>query len=267
MRPFVIALMTCKNYFERRAKNCDTYWLQSAVNPLPGLNLDVKAYIIIGDPTLEAEYKVENVEGCSTPILKLRCPDNYEGLAQKTRAMYKAIYKMHPDLQGILKMDDDLYVNVSKLHSYLVEKQKKGTQEKQDFEGYVFDHGAVYSRYHQGRCEDPEMNKTVLDIPACKYCRGCFYYLGCNSVKCLIENDSRFVDLTLEDVSIGYLLFRRKIFAVMNPYMLAPSKDAHLQYQGVFIAVANPDPFDKTDSFYKEMRDYTDKVNKISKQK
>ena len=126
MRPFVIALMTCKNYFERRAKNCDTYWLQSAVKPPTELNLDVKAYIIIGDPTLEAEYKVENVEGCSTPILKLRCPDNYEGLAQKTRAMYKAIYKMHPDLQGILKMDDDLYVNVSKLHSYLVEKQKKG---------------------------------------------------------------------------------------------------------------------------------------------
>ena len=63
-------------------------------------------YFIIGVPNLEDEYKIEG------DILYIRCSDDYLGLPEKMMKTYRYFSLHRPDVKGVLKIDDDNYINI-----------------------------------------------------------------------------------------------------------------------------------------------------------
>lgn len=70
-------------------------------------------YFLIGKPEMRENWKIEG------DYLYLKCSDEYLGLPEKLVKAYEYFGKNRPDMKGVIKMDDDNYVNVKNLWRFV----------------------------------------------------------------------------------------------------------------------------------------------------
>jgi Galactosyltransferase len=101
---FFILLCTCGKNADRWEK-IQSEWLSVS---------GIEYAFVVGNPTLANEYEWDS----SSRVLRVRCEDDYEGLSFKIHCGIRAIKELfNPD--GILKIDDDVWVDLDLLHAFL----------------------------------------------------------------------------------------------------------------------------------------------------
>ena len=146
----------------------------------------------MGDPELSSPLVKDN-------IVYLPCPDNYESLPVKTLMAVKwAVENKEFDL--ILKTDDDV-IFFGDFNKIVCDASEH------DYSGRVIRPGS--NDWHFGKCDNPELNNTPVDIPEEDYCEGAAYFLSKKSASYLASYGIRNNHFIYEDAEIGYLL--RKI--------------------------------------------------------
>lgn len=145
-------------------------------------------YVVLrGDLNLQTEtmYNARSHE------CVLRCPDTYLGLPHKIKAGLQFVYKQfNPSF--VVKIDDDVVVNVPKLVAYT-----------QTTQGHYS--GNVTYNYSPG-----ERLNTV-------YCGGPMYYLSSTALKCLQDMDSTV--FSSEDACVGKHLIEKCKLPVHNTHL------------------------------------------------
>jgi len=162
-------------------------------------------YYFIGDPTLECEYKVD----AENNIVYLNVPDNYESLPYKTYGAIKFAYDNFSDqIHGVLKTDDDIALDLDKVHTYLEENKDTA------YCGIatVISDPHNLSRWHMGKCESPILNATPQRIPLTVYCAGGGYYLNLSSMQKFVWSKDLLNGMIFEDAATGYVLNSNGIF-------------------------------------------------------
>jgi len=142
----------------------------------------------------EGEYRYDE----ATHILYLGCPDNYDGLCHKTKYAVRALVRLFSP-KFIIKTDDDVSVNVEKLHEYL----RRPELHANSYEGFTWVIEGASSHGIQ-KYENPDY-KTPTEAPAIRYCCGPMYYLGANAAKIVGENMDP-CRIKFEDLNVGLTL-------------------------------------------------------------
>lgn len=103
MSYFILLCSCVKNTY--RWKKIQSEWLSNSC---------INYAFVTGIPTLANEYEWDPM----SHVLRVRCEDNYEGLSFKIHIGVRAIKELfNPD--GILKIDDDVRIDVQLLHDFL----------------------------------------------------------------------------------------------------------------------------------------------------
>ena len=184
---FILLIMNCKKY-QKKAEFQKRTWLKKIPEYL-------KYYHVIGDESLEQEYKFDNENN----ILWVKVADDYNSLPKKVIRAYEAIYNTY-QFQYIFKTDDDQIV-VNPCFFDTIKKLIESMIPKTHYGGYIVDvktpHLSQYAKIH------PELPP---DLPICvtKYCSGRFYFLSKNVVSCLISKREIIEKEYFEDYAIGY---------------------------------------------------------------
>ena len=156
-------------------------------------------YYFIGDPNQSEEYKVDEKNN----IVYLRVPDNYESLPLKTYGAVKfALENFRGEINGILKTDDDIELDLAKIYPYLLEHKDVaycGITTK------ITDPNNL-SYWHMGKCESPELNRTPHRVPLAEYCAGGGYYLNVDSMRKIVDSRHMYEGMIFEDATTGYIL-------------------------------------------------------------
>lgn len=139
-------------------------------------------------------------------IVTLPCGDNYEDLPLKTKLMLKWIIENKPEVNYILKTDDDIVFNFEKLYeNYSYVKLKN-----LDYSGNVIKTFGYNSDYHFGKCDSDINNKTFFVEPSI-YCSGGGYFLSKKSAEIIILTELG-EDTIFEDHFVGKILNNKNIF-------------------------------------------------------
>ena len=156
-------------------------------------------YYFIGDPSLEEEYRVDE----DNNVVYLRVADNYESLPMKTYGAVKfALENFKDQIYGLLKTDDDIELDLSKIYPYLQEHKDVpycGITTK------ITDPNNL-SYWHMGKCESQELNRTPHRVPLAEYCAGGGYYLNLDSMKKIVDSRNMYEGMIFEDASTGHVL-------------------------------------------------------------
>lgn len=156
-------------------------------------------YYFIGDPSLEEEYGVDEENN----VVYLRVADNYESLPMKTYGAVKfALENFQDQIYGLLKTDDDIELDLSKIYPYLQEHKDVpycGITTK------ITDPNNL-SYWHMGKCESEELNRTPQRVPLAEYCAGGGYYLNLDSMKKIVDSLHMYEGMIFEDASTGHVL-------------------------------------------------------------
>jgi hypothetical protein len=181
---FFLGIITCKKY-ENKRKSID--------NPLYNYKY------FIGDASLET-YREEN------NIVYLPCPDNYESLPLKVYQMIKYVKENYPDVDYIIKADDDVTFDFNTFNNLLYEIYSK----KIDYAGVKVKTEEYYGTCHLGKTEDKELSLKKILVPKSIYCAGPCYIISKKSCKILLENLLK-NNTIYEDQSIGSCLEKFEI--------------------------------------------------------
>ena len=142
---------------------------------------------------------------CDFPTLCVDCDDYYENLPTKIALSIKQAYTKFPDLDYIIKVDDDTEMNIDTLIEF-IEKNKD-----LDYAGYVIN--SPYGRietHHIGKCHNDAFNKLAVALPPFTICIGVLYILSKKSTRIVVENDTPYNQI-YEDVHMGVLLENNNI--------------------------------------------------------
>jgi hypothetical protein len=186
---FILIILNCKKY-KNKALFQKFTWLRSLPEYIPYFH-------VIGDETMEEEYKFDNNER----TLWVKTSDDYNSLPQKVLAAHKAILSTYK-FKYLLKTDDDqILVNPNFF------KNLRGTLMKTNppthYGGFVVDVKENYlSRYNEIH---PELPKN-LPLFKTKYCSGRFYFLSRIAVLNLQTRKEHIIKEYLEDYAIGFHL-------------------------------------------------------------
>jgi len=189
---FIMLIMNCKKYAKKATFQKMTW--------LPTIPSYLKYYHVIGDETLETEFKFDD-ENC---ILWLKVADDYNSLPKKVIKAYEVIYDTF-QFKYMFKTDDDqilvkpdFFDILKSLITTIVPPPHYG--------GYIVDvkkpHLSQYHRIH------PELPKN-LPLYITKYCSGRFYFLSNSAVLSLIEKRDYIMKEYFEDYAIGFYLDSR----------------------------------------------------------
>lgn len=185
---FIMLIMNCKKYM-KKAKFQKMTWL-------PKIPSFLVYYHVIGDETLESDYKFDN----DNRILWVKVADDYNSLPKKVIASYNAIYETF-NFKYIFKTDDDqILVNTKFLD---VTRAITSRTPQIHYGGYIVDVKQNYlSQYHKIHPELPE----YLPILQTRYCSGRFYFLSKQAIISLLGNRKNIEKEYLEDYAIGFHL-------------------------------------------------------------
>jgi len=201
---FIFAIYSCKKNLDIKTKLLHTL-LKNKLN-------HCKIYIIYGDETLSTDYEI-----IDNNYLVLKCGDLYENLSQKTLCLFSTIAKIHPEVKGVFKCDDDILPNIKKinelidfvLHSDYI-----------PYLGFRLEHHCDFYYDESIHKMTHEKYKKPLLAHRCIFTGGPFYYLSMDSV-CKLNNMPIVheimqdpIDYMFEDDMIGYLLNQHDIFPV-----------------------------------------------------
>jgi hypothetical protein len=159
-------------------------------------------YVILrGDVNLRDDF----IYNSESHECVLRCPDTYVGLPHKIKAGLKFVYN-HFNPSFVVKIDDDVVVNVRKLIEY-AETTK--------------DHYAGHVTYNY----NPDQGLSTV------YCGGPIYYLSSVALKCLQDMDSTV--FSAEDACVGKHLIETCKIPVHNLHLYTDEleqRDNHIAY-------------------------------------
>ena len=189
---FIMLIMNCKKYIKKALFQKKT-WLRSIPSYL-------KYYHVIGDETLETQYKFDN----DNNILWVKVADDYNSLPIKVITAYEAVYDTF-NFKYLFKTDDDqilvkpqFFDTIKNLITNMIPPPHYG--------GYIVDvkqpYLSQYSRIH------PEL-PSQLPLYATKYCSGRFYFLSKSAISNLINKRENIIKEYLEDYAIGFNLDNR----------------------------------------------------------
>jgi hypothetical protein len=151
---------------------------------------------VIGDPTISSEYEYREKEN----IMYVQCKDTYEALPKKTYLTILAVQRLFPEVEYLLKTDDDMKCEIPAFEKML---------EKiigYDYGGQIVEIPTYMSEYHYPNV-DPEFRKPYM-VQSTQYCPGRFYFLSRNARRSLIAQKEFFAKQIFEDYTIGYLATR-----------------------------------------------------------
>lgn len=186
---FIMLIMNCKKYMKKALFQKQT-WLKTIPNYL-------LFYHVIGDETLDSEYKFDN----ETKILWVRVSDDYNSLPNKVITAYKAVFETF-NFKYLFKTDDDQILLNKKFFETLVGIINKSSP-RLHYGGFIVDIKQNHlSQYHKIHPELPE----YLPILETKYCSGRFYFLSKLAILNLLSKRERIVKEYLEDYAIGFNL-------------------------------------------------------------
>ena len=202
---FIFIIYSCK-------KNLDTKsnFLFHLINDkLP----KCKCYIVYGDTTISTDYEIQEKK-----YLILNCGDYYENLSQKTIALLNVMEKIHPNVKGIFKCDDDILPNISRLKelfTYILNTPN----EEIHYLGYeIKKEKDSYENYHRNKVHDTKYDDIHMKYYRCNYVAGPLYYLSMHSIHKFNTKIGEFIqnkDITEyfpEDNVVGYILNSQNIF-------------------------------------------------------
>ena len=158
-------------------------------------------YRSVGKPN-DDDILIEN----DYPTLHLDCEDNYENLPAKVVLGIKNIYNLHPDLDYLVKLDDDIEINIDTLLRNIKEHPDL------DYGGFIIHTpNPVIETHHYGKCKNDKYNTMHVHLPAFTVSTGGLYILSSKSVKIINESCVPYDKIVYEDVHIGVLLEQNSI--------------------------------------------------------
>jgi hypothetical protein len=204
---YLILLLTYKKNLQKVFGNKNV-WLEKT--GLPYL-------ILCGDETINEDYSYDNEK----KILMVKCPDTYEYITLKLACAYKFIItsKEMMHIKGMFKVDDDVFVNVSKLNEFIKENEK--IQDKNDYIGRVYKIGSVLCNHHHKKVKNINLNDIVFRLKECYICFGPMYYLSRRAL-CEIINKFSFQNFNIystqlfEDYTFGNILLKTGILPIKS---------------------------------------------------
>jgi hypothetical protein len=186
---FIMLIMNCKKYFEKAAYQKKTW--------LPGVPSFLSYYHVIGDESLESDFKFDDVDR----ILWIKVADDYNSLPKKVIRAFKAVYSTF-QFKYLFKTDDDQILVKPQFFSTLTGIISNKVP-KIHYGGYIVDIKQPYfSEYHRIH---PELPKQ-LPLLVTKYCSGRFYLLSKSAISNLLGKRELIEKEFLEDYAIGFNL-------------------------------------------------------------
>lgn len=178
--------LSCEKYKHKREKSRKN-------------NIPYKYRYFIGNDKITQEVEDD--------VVVLDCKDNYESLTKKTIGAIKWTIENFPDIEFIIKTDDDVVIDNTKFEILMDKIREK----KADYCGSLYK-GGYLSSHHIGKCEDRYLNKTQAYVPNIKYCMGGAYILSNKAAKIIasFEEYENYYSI-YEDATIGNILNSNKI--------------------------------------------------------
>jgi hypothetical protein len=202
VQDYIMLIMNCRKY-KKKAIFQKRTWLQSIPTYL-------KFYHVIGDITLDTEYKFDDEYN----ILYVKTPDDYNSLPKKVISAYEAIYNTF-NFKYLFKTDDDQVLVQPQFFNTLVGVISNRIP-KTHYGGFIVHVKTPHiSKYHTIHPELP--NNILLQIT--KYCSGRFYFLSKNAISNLISKKDQIYNEYFEDYAIGYYLdpiFKTNILSLLT---------------------------------------------------
>ena len=172
---YILLVMNCIRY-KNKADLQKDIWL-SRLNSIP-------YYHVLGNPKLDKEYVFDE----KNKKLYVKTNDDYNSLPNKVIAAYQAALDYYPQLQYILKTDDDQvlqYKHPDTFFDKIVDMLEKNTHDQQiHYAGHIVNITTPYkSEYY--RIHDELPKNMILDVT--KYCSGRFYILSKDAISSLLK--------------------------------------------------------------------------------
>ena len=173
--------------------SCEKYSFKREKQDKESLPMDYRYFA--GDPDTDVAYQRDD-------IIYLPCRDEYEYLTKKTLLAFKWIRENIGFVDYILKTDDDVVFNKSKIENMAADLYKKQI----DYAG-ILHKGGYRSGHHFGKCSDERMNSTLMPVPPVTYCIGGAYWVSKKGQKILASiKDYKPYFSIYEDACIGNIL-------------------------------------------------------------
>jgi hypothetical protein len=186
---FILLIMNCKKYENKAVYQRQTW--------LPLISPCIKFYHVIGDETLDVEYKFDE----DNRILTVKTADDYVSLPKKVISAYQAIIETLK-FKYLFKTDDDQTLTNPKFLDVLINIVTT-KEPKPHYGGHIINlkqpYLSQYNRIH------PELPKNI-PLKATKYCSGRFYFLSNEAIQDLISKREYIEQEYFEDYAIGYNL-------------------------------------------------------------
>jgi len=139
-----------------------------------------------------------------TKRLVVRTEDDYDHLCDKMLKALKAIKQIYPDVTGVFKIDDDVFLSLPRFQEW-IQDYYKNTHQTIDYAGIRCKRMDYWSYYHYGKCSSPRMNNIPMYVSRVVYAQGPFYFMSRKSVDILLKNMKPHEHL-YEDYLIGKTL-------------------------------------------------------------
>jgi len=196
---YIMLILNCKKYIKKAAFQKKTW--------LPKIPTYLKYYHVIGDETLETDFKFDDLNN----ILWLKVADDYNSLPKKVIAAYNAIMETF-SFKYIFKTDDDQILTKPNFFD-IITNLIKNMSPPPHYGGYIVDVKQPYlSQYNRIHPELP----SELPLYKTKYCSGRFYFLSRSAIFNLINKRENIEKEYLEDYAIGYHLDERLKTNILN---------------------------------------------------
>jgi hypothetical protein len=198
---FIFCIYSCKKNFEKA---------EFLYHLIKDKLLSCKFYIVYGDNTINTDFEIKD-----NKYLVLNCGDNYEHLSIKTISLLSTVEKIHPNVKGVFKCDDDILPNKRKLKE-LIEYISCNNIPYLGFVVNIPEDIYVSDNYHG---TDPNYFKPLL-VHGCQYATGPIYYLSMdtihtfNKIPILKEILKHPIHYLFEDNMVGHLLSKENIFPI-----------------------------------------------------
>jgi hypothetical protein len=209
---YVFAIYSCKKYLETAISTYNMF----LKNALPNF---VKIYIVYGDKEINSDFLIKD-----HLFLVLNVEDTYDKLTEKSIQLFRTVIRIHPNLKGCFKCDDDIIPNKNELIKII-----DNIYEDNDYIGKIVI-SKKYSEHHINKGIASKIVDDVIENPVIRYCAGPLYYLSNKSMNILLKQE---VDIFLyEDLTIGYHLQKYNVFPFHYEYMYI---DDRFQYMNKHI--------------------------------
>jgi glycosyltransferase involved in cell wall biosynthesis len=199
----VIAIISCKARLHKAIEKKKIFDKYKIAN-------DYDCKIFIGDTSISDTFCDDN------NIVYLKVPDNYESLVPKVYEALKWI-KSNTDFKYVFKTDDDIQINFDKLYSLFLRE----VNNKVAYAGNVSMFSPFVDSWHFGKCQDPDLNKTKININVNGiYCSGGGYFINITNEKIIDDylNNYKLSKIIAEDLLMGITMNNNNIIPIHLEY-------------------------------------------------